>query len=445
MRHTVRLSLLASVMVLSASAADDLAGMFKEGKASGQIRAFYIDRSIDNSGATADYSRDAAAIGGKLGYETGSLSGFSMGAMFYTTNKLDSKSDVAKENDATLVDSTTSNGYSTLGQAYLQYKIGNTAIKFGRQELNTPLAGGDDARMLPNTFEALVLSNSDVKDLTLIGAHVTKINYGTFANAYSGGELALTSGYGLIGTATSGTYRSGHFLEMGVAALGEGTDTNGVTAVAAIYKGLPNTTLQLWDYYAHDILNALYAQANVTWGCPLNSDIKMTGSAQLIQESDVGDNLAGEVDSLYWGVQLAAKYGNVNAAVAYSQNDESDTATIKGGTITPWGGMPAFTQGMVTRHQFMSGTDAWKVSGGYNFKDMGANVTASAYYASFDVGSKGGYTTGKTTEPGFDIIWNPEAVKNLQLRLRGNFPDKFKNAAEDTSWDEYRVIANYNF
>ncbi|MDO9207119.1 MAG: OprD family outer membrane porin [Sulfuricurvum sp.] len=439
MRHTLRLSVLASVLVMNVSAADDLASMFKEGKASGQIRAFYIDRSIDYSGATADYSRDGLSLGGKLGYETGTLSGFSMGAMFYTTNKLDSKSAVAKENDATLFDSTTSSGYSTVGQAYLQYKVGNTAVKFGRQELNTPLAGGDDARMLPNTFEALVVSNNDVKDLTLIGAHVSKINYGTFANAYAGGELALTAGYGAVTTG----YRSGHFQDMGMAAIGK--DTDGVTAAAAIYKGLPNTTLQLWDYYAHDILNAIYAQGDVTWGCLLNPDIKMTGSAQLISESDVGASLANEVDSLYVGVQLAAKYGNVNGAVAYSQNSESDTAAIKGGTITPWGGMPAFTQGMVTRHQFMTGTEAWKVSGGYNFKDMGANVTASAYYASFDVGSKSTYTVGKTIEPGFDVIWTPEAVKNLQLRLRGNFPDKFKNAAEDTSWDEYRFIANYNF
>lgn len=444
MKHTLRFSLLASVIVLSASAADDVAGMFKEGKASGQIRAFYIDR--DYSGGTV-VERDGLALGGKLGYETGSLSGFSMGAMFYTTNKLDAESATAGRNDPTLFDSATSSGYSTLGQAYLQYKTGNTAVKLGRQELNTPLAGGDDARMLPNTFEALVVSNSDVKDLTLVGAHVTKINYGTFANAYAPSatlngqaELDLVSGYGMT------AHRSGQFQDMGVAAIGK--ETNGVTAVGAIYKGLPNTSLQLWDYYAHDILNAIYAQGDVNWNCLLNSNIKMTGSLQLIKEDDIGDKLAKKVESTYWGSQLGAKYGNANVAFAYSQNSKSNSATIKGGTITPWGGMPAFTQGMVTRHQFMSGTEAWKFSGGYNFKDMGANVTANAYYATFDVeGFTGSYTVGKTVEPGFDIIWTPEAVKNLQLRLRGNFPDKFKNVTtgKDTSWDEYRVIANYNF
>ncbi|MEF3191306.1 MAG: OprD family porin, partial [Campylobacterales bacterium] len=202
-----------------------------------------------------------------------------------------------------------------------------------------------------------------------------------------------------------------------------------------------------WDYYAHDILNAIYAQADVTWSCLLNPDIKMTGSAQLISESDVGDSLAGKVDSLYWGLQLAAKYGGFNVAAAYSQNDESVGSAVNGGTITPWGGMPAFTQGMVTRHQFLADTTAWKISGGYNFKEMtGADVTASAYYAEFDVGINNGYIPNTykvtTAEPGFDIIWNNAMTKNLQLRLRGNFPDKF-NAT--TSWSEYRLIANYNF
>jgi len=442
MRGTVSLSLLASALVVNAMAADDLAGMFKEGKVSGQIRSFYINRSIDYSNATPDYTRDGLALGGKLTYETGTLSGFSMGATFYTTNKLDSDSSLTKQNDATLFDSTISNGYSTLGQAYLQYKTGNTAIKFGRQELNTPMAGGDDARMLPNTFEALVVSNSDIKDLTLIGAHVTKINYGTFANAYAGGELAVTSGYGLYAP-----YESGDFQNMGMAAIGEKTD--GVTAAAAIYSGIPGLKLQLWDYYAHDILNAIYAEANYGW--KYENGVAPYVGVQYINESDVGSNNANpalklnNINSEFIAAKIGAKIGNFDVYGAVSHNSADANSAIGGGTITPWGGMPAYTQGMVTRHQFMSGTDAWKVAGTYNLKDMGANATASVYYTSFDVGSLGGYTNGKTTEPGFDIIWNPEAVKNLQLRFRGNFPDKFKNAAEDTSWDEYRFIANYNF
>lgn len=48
----------------------------------------------------------------------------------------------------------------------------------------------------------------------------------------------------------------------------------------------------------------------------------------------------------------------------------------------------------------------------------------------------------KTKEPGFDIKYYPAMVKNLQLRLRGNFPTDYTDGRD---WPEYRFIANYTF
>ncbi|HEX5330375.1 OprD family outer membrane porin [Sulfuricurvum sp.] len=441
MRGTVSLSLLASALVVNAMAADDLAGMFKEGKASGQIRAFYIDR--DYSGAST-VERDGLSIGGYLKYETGSLNGLSAGTAFYTTSKLDSRSSVAAENDLTLFGAD-GKGYSILGEAYLQYKTGNTAFKAGRQKLDTPLAGSDDARMLPNLFEAYVLSNTDVKDTTLIAAHVTKFAAGTFANAYNGGAIGATAGYSAI-VGNTAKYQ-GKFTNMGDWAIGD--STSGVTAVAAIYSGVPGLKLQVWDYYAHDILNAIYAEANYGWS--YSSGVAPYVAAQWINERDVGANsVINKVDSDFIGAKVGVKVANFDLSGAVSHNSKDASSAVNGGTITPWGGMPAYTQGMVTRHQFLAGTDAWKVAANYDWKDLGANLNTGVYYASFDMDALNGYSeaavANKTTEAGFDIIFNPQAVKNLQLRLRGNFPRDFKEAAAgNTSWDEYRFIANYNF
>jgi imipenem/basic amino acid-specific outer membrane pore len=52
MRGTVSLSLLASALVVNAMAADSLESMFKEGKASGQIRYFYVDREYQGTAET---------------------------------------------------------------------------------------------------------------------------------------------------------------------------------------------------------------------------------------------------------------------------------------------------------------------------------------------------------------------------------------------------------
>ncbi len=441
MRHTVGLSLLASVFVLSATAADDLAGAFKEGKVSGQIRAFYINREMINS----DYSRDGLALGGKLGYETAALNGLSAGAMFYTTNKIDSENGTASHNDKTLFDSQ-DKGYTYLGQAYLNYKVGNTNIKVGRQELNTPLAGSDDVRMLPNTFEAAVVTNTDVKDTTLVAAHVTQISYGTFANAYAGGALALASGYGAGYTSFGNSYDNGHYHSMSQAALGTSVENKGVTAAAAIYSGIPGLKLQLWDYYAHDILNAIYAEANYGWS--YSSGVAPYAAVQYIHEGNVGADFAGKVNSNFTAAKAGVKVGNLDVygAVSHNSKDSDTNNATHGGTISPWGGMPAYTQAMVTRHQFLADTTAYKAAGSYNLKELtGTSTTAGIYYVAFDIGNANAYKidqSWRASESGFDIINDVQSVKGLQLRFRGNYQREF---SPHDNRNEYRLIANYNF
>lgn len=454
MRHTVRLSLLASVMVLSASAADDLAGMFKEGKASGQLRAFYIDRDYDGYSDATSVHRNATAIGGYLKYETGVWNGLSLGTAFYTSNGLflkDKTTSTGTDNpevDPTLLGKS-NESISYLGEAYVQYKNGNTTFKGGRQKLDTPMAGSDDARMLPNLFEAYVLSNTDVKDTTLIAAHVTKFAQGSFGRVYNGGVLSVTSGYSLVDSKT----HVGEFVDMGTYAIGE--NTGGVSVAAAIYSGVPGLKLQLWDYYAQDILNAVYAEANYGWSYA--SGVAPYVAAQWINERDVGSNgvanstnKLANIDSDFIGAKVGVKLSNFDLSVAASHNSKNSDAAIGGGTISPWGGMPAYTQGMVTRHQFMAGTDAWKVAAAYDWKNYGVNLNTGVYYVEYDMDPLNGYSNAaasdESSESGFDIIYNPQAVKNLQLRLRANYARDFQETTSgDVSWDEYRFIANYNF
>lgn len=409
----------------------------------GQSRTFYLDRTYTGS---INNNRNALATGGYVGYTSPVFSGFSATVALYGTYGFDihdrDADDIGSASyDPALYGSNFKN-YGFLGQAYLNYDFGNTNIRVGRQKLDTPLAGSDDARMLPNLFEAAVITNKDIVNTTLILGHITKETVGTFGNVYptSLPSLSISSGYGygyVLGT-------NGHFTNMGEIALGSGADTDGVTAAAIIYKGFEGLTLTAWDYYAHDILNALYLQADYGWTCTFNNEVKMNASVQYINETEVGDKLAGEVDSNYWAAKLGATYGNLSAYIAYSQTGDSNGAE-NGAILTPWGGMPAFTQGMVTRHQFFADTDTWKVAASYNFAEY--NLKTTGYFTSFDVGDKATYATGlNTKESGFDFIY--QASKALQLRFRGNFPTDFGATgapAEPYDWCEYRFIVNYTF
>lgn len=437
MKKNILMSLVAIGLVSSVNGADDLSSMFSEGKTSGQIRTFYINRDD----TTKPDNQIATAIGGHLKFETADYEGLSFGTAFYTTNRI--LRDLESDDDTMLNTTLLSNdgsSYSIVGEAYVQYKRGNTAFKAGRQKLDTPLAGSDDARMLPTLFEAYVLSNTDVENTTLIAAHVTRIAPGSFANAYNGGIVGATAGYTAVPGNTA--LYQGEFTDMGTWAIGE--NTAGVSALAAIYAN-DYIKLQAWDYYAHDILNAFYGQADVSWNCLISDAVKPFAAAQIIKENGMGDYATQDVDSLYWAAKFGASIGGFKAYLAYSQQSEADTPdeALNNSTLSPWGGMPAFTQGMVTRHMFLAGTTATKVAATYNFKSHGVNLSATGYYASFDMDENSGYGTARTAkEPGFDIQYYPEAVKNLQLRLRGNFPTEFGN---DRDWNEYRFIANYNF
>ena len=463
----ITLGLLSSTGVY---AAEDLSSMFSEGKVSGQIREFSISRSVDDTRATGeDYTRNANAIGGYLKFETADYKGLSLGTALYTTNGFalgdrDDNNDV----DPTLLGKD-NESYSMLGEAYLQFKYDNTTFKAGRQKLNTPMAGADDARMIPNLFEAYVLTNTDLADTTLLAAHVTKFAQGTFGRAYSGYEniiagggsvaaananaiLASTAGY----SAVDSRDQVGDFENMGTYAVGE--STSGVSILSATYTGVKGLKVQLWDYYAHDIVNIIYGQVDYSWNCLLTDSVKPFASAQFIKEDDVGDKQLkaiggdGEIDSFYYGLKFGAKIENFTAYVAYSEtgkNSATDKANgaYQNAIISPWGGMPAFTQGMVTRHVFLAGTKATKIAASYNWKNFGPDLKTVLYYADYNMDKNNGYTNGDTDEAGFDIIYNTGFVKNLQLRLRGNFSNDFNvNTAGDTvSWDEYRFIANYSF
>ena len=447
MNKRVILSVAALATLYStSSAADSVNAMFSEGKVSGQIRSFNISRTIEDTRNTAnnDYTRKANAIGGHLKYETASLNGLSLGAAFYTTNgyALEDDRSTNREVDPTLLGKD-NDGYSILGEAYLQYKRSNTTLKVGRQKLNTPLAGADDARMLPNLFEAALLVNTDIEDTTIIAAHATKFAQGTFGRAYVSGALSATAGY----SSTDARNQVGEFVNMGTYAVGTATD--GVSILSATYSGIENLKLQVWDYMAHDILNAVYAQADFKWKCKLSDSAKPFASAQYIGQNDIGDSLAGDIKGTYWAAKAGAKVENFTAYLAYSQSSANSSGqSLQNAIVSPWGGMPAFTQGMVTRHMFLAGTKATKVAASYNWKAYGPNLKTVAYYATFDMDANNGYTNANASESGFDFIYHPEQVKGLQLRLRGNYANDFYTAAAGAgtvSWNEYRFIVNYNF
>ncbi|MGB6018176.1 MAG: OprD family outer membrane porin, partial [Sulfurimonadaceae bacterium] len=257
MKKTLVLSLASIVAITGLQAAEDLSSMFTEGETSGQIRMFYIDRQYQG-GSGADTHRNSLALGGHLKYETAAWNGLSVGAAFYTTNGMHGL-------DYNVVDpsllGTGLKSYSILGEAYANIDLSDfgtkTNAKLGYQRFDVPMMGSDDARMLPNTFEAYKFTNNDIENVNFQIAHVDRIAYGTFSNIYNGltGSSILASTAGYPSQRGVGT---GEYLNMGKAAVGKETD--GVTNALVSFNN-KSFRAKISNDYAWDLYNTLYADA----------------------------------------------------------------------------------------------------------------------------------------------------------------------------------------
>ncbi len=455
----VVVALLGSV---SAQADDAVSTMFKDGKASGQIREFTIVRDTKYSGSAASdgLNQMSNAIGGHLKYETAAYEGLTLGAAFYTTNAFlsrdnyastDARYDKQKLINTTVLGSD-GDGYSILGEAYIKYVNGKTAVTIGRQKIDSPLMAGDDYRMIRNLFNSVEVSNTSIDGVKFNLGHTNQMAAGTFANAYAGGLTAAAAGY----TAIAANKGNTDFENFGDVYVGE--QTAGITSLGVTYTGVKGLKVQLWDYYAHNISNTIYG--DVSYKTKMGS-VSPFVAAQFIKQSDAGDKLLkntsistnGKLDGFYYGLKAGLSVSGFTTYLAYSATSENSDSNTEGtankSIILMGGGYPVYTQGMVSRQMTIAGVSAIKAVAAYSFKAMGPDVKVVGYYIDINyANSNAGYDEKlDTNEKGFDIIYNTAWAKNLQLRLRGNFTHDWTGTKDVNTRDfsEYRFIANYSF
>ena len=97
-----------------------------------------------------------------------------------------------------------------LTKIFIAKKVANTTIKLGRQALPkslSPFAFSEHWNVLPNTFEAALVVNSDIPDTLVVGAYVSQSNgskggnFATFGNLKPKTDLASPNGVEVTGPA----------------------------------------------------------------------------------------------------------------------------------------------------------------------------------------------------------------------------------------------------
>jgi len=423
----VKLSLATMVALgTSAFAADSLATMFKDGKVSGEVRSMYINNDIGAVAPAVD--GEGFAVGGKLKFETASYMGITLGTAFYTAQGLGANSvaELAGTN-SNLLD-TNGKSYSLFGEAYVQYNHSNTMIKIGRQQINTPLIDADDMRMIPDLFEAYLLTNTDFADTTLVLAHLTQ----------------------MAGTIDTWAINGHNFESMSDSAgLTVNGKDEGVTLASATYNGFADTTLQAWYYTLSGDLDAWYLQADYAWDCKIIDGMQMSGAIQYINFDADNTLVAGGFDYNIWGAKIeGAHTSGFGFDLAY--NDYSDDTTTTGAVTTTtgaysgiWGGYPEFavadeywaTSGAVTAN-----TNAWRVGASYDFAKSGVDgLSASVAYVTFD---------NDVADTDVDVIdfivnYDVQAIANLSTYVV--YEDVSRDTAAGVDSDIFKIYVGYTF
>ena len=132
------------------------------GKFTAALRAFYFDRSFDEDN-TGTPNATALTAGGIIKYESAAYYGFKFGLAHYSSTRL-GNTFTREEGSGTSILGRDGEDLAFLGEAYLQYDIGNTMLKVGRQQLSTPLIQNHDLRILPSVYEAAIIRNKDIPD-----------------------------------------------------------------------------------------------------------------------------------------------------------------------------------------------------------------------------------------------------------------------------------------
>jgi hypothetical protein len=363
-------------------------------------RTYYFDQNgYDGS------EKQSLAIGGLMAFKTGYFfDHLAFGATGYTSQHLYG----ATAKDGARLLAPGQQGYSVLGEFYADCKITDDLdLYVGRKEFDTPYINGQDNRMTPNTFEALVLQGK------------TKL-----------GEQGATLKYGLGYFDKIKNRDADAFIAMSVDA-GATVDRGVFTAGGLYQQG--NFSFGAIDYYSQDIINIAYAEAKLA--LQINDEWKPTLAFQFTDQRSVGDALlqGGSFSVQQVGLKADLPVGSALFTAAYTKN--TDGASIR----DPWGGYVGYTSGLV--EDFLRpGEGAFLLQVGCEVPGIEGLRAKAAWLHGSD---PDGASEFARDEVDLDLQWAaPKGpLKGLALRLRYAIAEQHGGNADYTN--EIRVIANY--
>ncbi len=382
---------------------------FAQGKTEGNIRLLYINQDNHADGAPTTYG---TSIGGQLKYETAKWNHVSLAASAFVSQKVDSLSGDYSRNELNLdVFGEEGNSYAYMGEAYVNYSYNRFDLRIGRQKLDTPMNDRDDIRMLPNTFEAVMLGYGGIEDFVFVGGYIQR-----WAGYDSGADISM-------------------FKDIPGDVDTEGNARKGVFLAGVMNESLENIELQAWYYDFDKVAGVIYLDA--VYAADYKSGLSVeTG----VQFGNYSESASSGVEGDVYGGVLGLGYAPLRLGAAFNRMDTADGQTL----VLGYGGGPYFTSMEEMTIGDMNDAEAYVFSAEVDFEKF--SITGlSLYYAYGRFNGNDGAGDPQQYEEN-DLVLSYGFRENADLQIScAMVDDKAHSGAEDSGYDRILIRSNYYF
>lgn len=398
----------------SPAQAGNFAQWFSRGEVSGNLRWFYYNNR--NAYFIAGSNRKTAALGGKLVFTTAELDGFSMRLGVLAQQNL-FRGEHGHDRDLGA-------DVRAVGEAWLQWRGQGFQVRAGNQQLqDVPFAGTYDFVVVPQVYQGVKVRYS-TDHVQLTGVRVLRYK-SRIADGYS--KHTNYNPPFIPFPPNAGNQTTDGFWAVG----GSGQHDAGPLALSG----------KLWYVDFIDYARMVYMEGKLARA---QGSVRPFVAFQVIDQTDAGRAIMGQVDSRVYGMRLGVQHGSLTVTLNFNLIPHRPGTFGNGSLVTPYAthesSGPLFAQPLLTSTQDLGSGRAWSLNAGFA---PGANTFVGARYSRMDLTTVAGSPSiGQNGYMVFGIYHFQGMLKGLSLR---NFFAYQTQAIHAVDYWENRLSVVYNF
>jgi len=317
--------------------------------------------------------------------------------------------------------------YAIVQEAFVEYNSNTHHVLLGRNEMFTPMIEADDYYMLANSFEVARYDYKGIEDIIITGGYFHKMS-GVWDSGADGANFHSMADASFVASEDK-----------------ENASDGGVGFGAIDYNN-DEHHLQVWNYYATDLYNTLFAQYDYNKKLDFMS---YNFGLQFINFSEIGELAKNDYTSINYSMYSARFDGNIKGGFGFATGiTKYSDGDGQGATLGAWGGYPYFANGLIF-HFFEAGSlrDAasYKIQASYDFDEVGINnLHFRLRYTLFDLNDKYSHTASGEPQSYMGMYGGQLKYKFLN---GGYFTGTYETHKVENEPETYalRLIGGYKF